>query len=53
MRKSRKDFRTTAPAEATHRLYARAYGSRLAKQVGEELETSRRSQTPRKKPAKR
>jgi hypothetical protein len=38
------------PAEDTQKLYARAYASRLAKQVGTELESSRRAVTPRKKP---
>ncbi len=40
----------TQSAEDTQRLYARAYGSRLAKQVAEELDNSRRKTTPRKKP---
>jgi hypothetical protein len=38
------------PAEVIQKLYARAYASRLAKQVGTELESSRRAVTPRKKP---
>jgi hypothetical protein len=52
MPRSKKGSRKTEPAEDTQKLYARAYASRLAKQVGEELESSRRA-TPRKKqPAK-
>jgi hypothetical protein len=48
MPKSKK--RSGKPAEDTQKLYARAYASRLAKQVGTELESSRRTATPRKKP---
>jgi hypothetical protein len=50
MPKSKKALRKTEPAEDTRKLYARAYASRLAKQVGEEREVSRRTATPRKKP---
>ena len=50
MPKSKKALRKTEPAEDTQKLYARAYASRLAKQVGEEREVSRRTTTPRKKP---
>jgi len=50
MAKSRKALRKTEPAEDTRKLYARAYASRLAKQVGEEREVSRRATAPRKKP---
>ena len=39
------------PAEDTQKRYARAFASRLAKEVGEDVEISRRSTTPRKKPA--
>jgi hypothetical protein len=34
-------LRATEPAEDAQRLYARAYASRLAKQVTEELDSSR------------
>lgn len=51
MPKSTKEPRKKSlPTEETQRLYARAYGSRLAKQVNEELDSSRRKTTPRKKP---
>jgi hypothetical protein len=51
MPKSTKEPRKKSlPTEETQRLYARAYGSRLAKEVNEELDSSRRKTTPRKKP---
>ena len=50
MPKSKKGSRKTEPAEDTQKLYARAYASRLAKQVGGEPEVPRRKTTPRKKP---
>jgi hypothetical protein len=50
MAKSKKGSRKAEPAENTQKFYARAYASRLAKQVGEEPEVSRRTTTPRKKP---
>jgi hypothetical protein len=51
MPKSKKGSGVTKPAQDTQKLYARAYASRLAKQVSEE--SSRRPTTPRKKsPAK-
>jgi hypothetical protein len=50
MPKIKKGSRTTEPAEDAQKLYARAYASRLAKQVGTELESSRRAARPRKKP---
>jgi hypothetical protein len=49
MPKSKQRFGKTRPLEDTQKLYARAYASRLAHQVGEELEVSRRTTTPRKK----
>jgi hypothetical protein len=49
MPKIKKGSRTTEPVQLTQQLYARAYASRLAKQVGNELESSRRT-TIRKKP---
>jgi hypothetical protein len=48
MPKSKK--RSGEPPEGIQKLYARAYASRLAKQVGTEPESSRRAATPRKKP---
>jgi hypothetical protein len=50
MPKSKNASGKNEPAEDTQKLYARAYASRLAKQVGTELESSRRVATPRKKP---
>jgi hypothetical protein len=50
MPKSKKASAKTQPAEDTQKLYARAYASRLAKQVSEEFESSRRATTTRKKP---
>jgi hypothetical protein len=50
MPKSRKEARNSPSSEDTQKLYARSYGSRLAKQVAEELESSRRKATDRKKP---
>jgi hypothetical protein len=49
MAKSKKGFRKTEPAEDIQKLYARAYASRLAKEVGDEREVSRRTTRPRKK----
>ena len=48
MPKNKKASAKTEPAEHTQKLYARAYASRLAKQVSEEFERSRRA-TKRKK----
>ena len=48
MPKSKKGSGKTEPAQASQKLYARAYAARLAKQVGEER--SRRTATSRKKP---
>ena len=50
MTKSKKGFRKAEPAENTQKFYARAYASRLAKEVGSEREVSRRTTAPRKKP---
>ena len=50
MPKTRKASPDRPPAEDTQKLYARAYGSRLAKQVNEELDSSRRKPALRKKP---
>jgi hypothetical protein len=49
MPKSKKGSGKTEPVQVTQQLYARAYASRLAKQVGNELESFRRT-TTRKKP---
>jgi hypothetical protein len=49
MPKTKKASRESPPAEDTQKLYARAYGSRLAKQVTDELDSSRRKPAPRKK----
>jgi hypothetical protein len=49
MPKSKKGSGKIEPVQVTQQLYARAYASRLAKQVGNELESSRRT-TTRKKP---
>jgi len=50
MPKNTKEPRDAPPPEDTQKLYARAYGSRLAKQVAEELESSRRKAAASKKP---
>jgi hypothetical protein len=50
MPKRKKGPANTEPAEDTQKLYARAYASRLAKQVTEQLVSSRRKATDRKKP---
>jgi hypothetical protein len=50
MPKNTKESRNTRPPENTQKLYARAYGSRLAKQVAEHLENTRRKAAGRKKP---
>ena len=50
MPKSKKVTQKTEPAEDMQKLNARAYASRLAKQVAEELESSRRKTTGPKKP---
>jgi ribosomal protein L18E len=50
MPKSKKGSANTEPAEDTQKLYARAYAARLAKQVAEQLESSRRKATDGKKP---
>jgi hypothetical protein len=43
MPKGKKQSQKTETAEDVQKLYARTYGSRLARQVGEELEISRRT----------
>lgn len=48
MPKSTKNARNAPPPEDTQKLYARAYAARLAKQVDDELSSSRRPK-PRKK----
>ena len=48
MPKSKKASGKTEPAEDTQKLYARAYASRLARQVSEE--SAHRTAAPRKKP---
>jgi hypothetical protein len=50
MAKSKKGSRKAEPAENTQKSYARAYASRLAKEVGAERQVSRRTTAPRKKP---
>jgi hypothetical protein len=50
MAKSKKGSRKPEPAENTQKFYARAYASRLAKEVGAERQVSRRTTAPRKKP---
>jgi hypothetical protein len=50
MPKSKKGFPKIEPGDNTQKLYARAYASRLAKQVGEEPKVSRGTTKPRKKP---
>ena len=49
MTKSTKEPRGPQPLEDTQKMYARAYASRLAKQVAEEAEGSRRKSTGAKK----
>lgn len=49
MPKSRKEARNSPSSEDTQKLYARACAARLAKQVDDELSSSRRPK-PRKKP---
>jgi hypothetical protein len=49
MPKSTKELRDARPPEDTQKIYAHAYGARLAKQVEKELESSRRKATGRKK----
>jgi hypothetical protein len=48
MPKSKKQSHDMLP-EDTQKLYARSYAARLAKQVAEQLESSRRKPTDRKK----
>lgn len=50
MPKSKKGFRKIEPGDNAQKLYARVYASRLAKQVGEEPQVSRRTTISRKKP---
>jgi len=50
MPKRKKGIRKVERGDNVQKLYARAYASRLAKQVGEEPEVSRRTTTSRKKP---
>jgi hypothetical protein len=52
MPKSKKQSQKTETAEDVQKLYARTYGSRLARQVGEEIEISHRTTTLRKKPTR-
>jgi hypothetical protein len=52
MAKSKQDKRNTPPAEDTQKLYARAYGARLAKQVAKEGEGLRRKATRPKRDGK-
>ena len=49
MPKSTNELRDARPPEDTQKIYAHAYGARLAKQVEKELESSRRKATGRKK----
>jgi len=49
MPKSKKGPGKPEPAEDTQKLYAHAYAARLAKQVAEELESSRRKAARPKK----
>ena len=49
MAKSTKVLRSPQPSEDTQKMYARAYASRLAKQVAEEAEGSRHKSTGAKK----
>jgi hypothetical protein len=49
MPKSKKAPQKNEPPEDTQKLYARAYALRLAKQVGGELENSRRKAAGPKK----
>jgi hypothetical protein len=46
---SKKGSRSSESAEDTQKLYAHAYAARLAKQVAEELESSRRKAARPKK----
>jgi len=45
----KKKTRRTSPTEDTQNLYTRTYAARLAKQVADELDNSRRGRAPRKK----
>jgi hypothetical protein len=49
MPKSKNASGKNDPAQASQKLYARAYASRLAKQVTEELDSSRRASAGRNK----
>jgi hypothetical protein len=49
MPKSKKGSGKPEPAEDTQKLYAHAYAARLAKQVADELESSRRKAARPKK----
>jgi|GEM_PF-5718808 len=49
MPKRTKGLRGAPPAEETHKIYARAYASRLARQVRQEFENPRGKTPPRKK----
>ena len=49
MPKSKKVTQKTEPAEDTRKLNARAYATRLAKQVAQDMEKSRRTPAPSKK----
>jgi hypothetical protein len=49
MAKIKKKKRRTSPTDDTHKPYSRTYAARLAKQVADELNDSRRVSAPRKK----
>ena len=49
MTKSTKELRGQQPSEDTQKMYARAYASRLAKQVTEEAQGPHRKSTAAKK----
>jgi hypothetical protein len=49
MPKKTNDQRAAQPPEGTQKMYARAYATRLAKQVTEEADGSRRKSTGGKK----
>ena len=49
MPKSTKDLQDARPTADTQKMYAHAYGVRLAKQVADEVEGSRRKVAGRKK----
>jgi hypothetical protein len=53
MPKSRKGAGGTPPAEDTQKVFARNYAARLAKQVADQIGSSRRPTAPRKKRGKK